>query len=400
MKRRTLQNLFLAISSLLISIVLSELGIRHLGSYDSNGNFSVFSKTLKPYHLPIKTTRGKANDYILASPNTHIMYDSYLGWAPRPNSSSSDSLYHYNSLGIRAEATSFEYSISPPDDTLRIVLIGDSLTHGDEVPFENTWGYYLENELKESNIKAQVINLGVGGYGMDQTFLHWEQLGHKFSPNLVIFGLQLENVKRNVNLIRPIYHPGTGLPFSKPRFILNDDELELINSPTISPEQVPDVIANIARWDLVEHEHFFKVEDYQTRIWLRSKLVSLALEVVLPNEFSYNLSEEPVILTQKIIQELERSVASNGGCLLLVHLPRRSDLTDLLYGNALVYSDLLTQIEQNYYLVDPQHELLEVARASSLDTLFVEVHYSEKGNEVIADAISKSIIETKSVMCP
>ncbi len=94
---------------------------------------------------------------------------------------------------------------------MRIAIFGDSFAFGAQVPFEHTWGYYLENNLKEAGLNAEVLNFGVGGYGIDQAFRRWEKEGKAFSPHVVLCGFQPENVKRNVNLIRPIYAPKAGI---------------------------------------------------------------------------------------------------------------------------------------------------------------------------------------------
>ena len=64
---------------------------------------------------------------------------------------------------------------------------------------------------------------GFSAYAMDQAFLRWKTLGRKYSPDIVLFGFQAENVNRNVNMLRAFYVAGTGIPFSKPRFILSNE---------------------------------------------------------------------------------------------------------------------------------------------------------------------------------
>ena len=54
--------------------------------------------------------------------------------------------------------------------------------------------------IRDSGKATEIINLGVSGYGMDQAFLRWQKLGKKFKPDLVIFGLQMENVRRKALL--------------------------------------------------------------------------------------------------------------------------------------------------------------------------------------------------------
>ncbi|NWG76198.1 MAG: SGNH/GDSL hydrolase family protein, partial [Rubrivivax sp.] len=198
-----------------------------MGHYDPDGNFLVGKKRLRPYHLPIAGIEKKINIY-LASTTSFIIYDPLLGWTHRPRSRSTNNLYFLNADGIRAAAPECFISKEPPPGTLRIALFGDSFTFGADVPFQETWGYYLQDEIEKSGVRAEVLNFGVGGYGMDQAYLRWKEVGCKFSPDIVIFGFHPENVKRNVNLIRSLYVPQTGIPFSKPRFVLEDGRLRLI----------------------------------------------------------------------------------------------------------------------------------------------------------------------------
>lgn len=396
MKRDVYINLLISICSLLVCAVVGELGIRYLGFYDPDGNFIIRSRMLKAYHPPAVTTKKKIDDYLSSSSKTVLLYDSLLGWTPRPNGKSKDGLYNYNSFGVRSAP--FEYPISPPQGVLRIAIFGDSFTHGDEVPFENTWGYYLKDNLNEANIDAEVINFGVGGYGMDQAFLRWKEHGHKFSPHIVIFGLQMVDVNRNVNIIRPLSNRWTNIPFSKPRFILTGEGLKLINVPTIPLKEIPNVLENIETWDLARYEYHFNSGDYQDHMWLRSKLISLALGLTSSDKVSeqsfYSLDEEPALLTLRIIQEFKKDVELNGGRFLIVYLPIKGDLTNLLNGEELAYSELLEKIEEDNNVIHPENEFLERVESSSLDIFFMKGgHYSSEGNKIIADRITKSIVE-------
>ena len=377
---------------------MAEVVVRSVGAYDQDGNFIIYGRVLKPYHLPVRTMQKKVDIYA-ASDHTRLMYDPNLGWTPRPNAR--DGLYRYNSQGIRINpAAPIEYSASPPPDTLRIVIIGDSYTHGDEVPFDHTWGYFLEKKLQAAGLKVEVINLAVGSYGLDQAFLRWDLLGRDLSPDIVILGLQLENVQRNVNLLKPLYQLNTGLPFSKPRYIVTDGELTLINVPTLPPEQIPAVLARPTAWPLIDHEYFYRTEDYQGHLWLNSRLVGLMMEVTSPVETQpifYDLTQEPANLTLKIITTFKNRAKDSGSDFLMVHIPIILDLIRLSFGQKLIYADLLAEIEADNVVVRPQEALLEEARASSLFSLFMPGgHYSARGNEIIAGTIAQHILTMKN----
>jgi hypothetical protein len=386
----------LTAGTILTCLLVAEMSVRYLGHTDLDGNFIIYGRALKSYHLPVKTMRQKAEVY-QTSTRTRIMYDPQLGWTNRPSNQSADGLYAYNALGARiAPAAPIEYTQSPLPDTLRIVIVGDSYTHGDEVSFENTWGYYLQQNLNEAGINAEVINLAVGAYGLDQAFLRWQNLGRNLSPDIVILGLQMENIQRNVNLIKPIYQPNTGLPFTKPRYILSDDGLALINTPAVPPEQIAGLLENITAWELAPHEYFFKPEDYQKQLWRQSKLVALTQEILWPVEtdpFFYDLNEEPARLTLSIIETFKSEGEANGSDFLIVHIPIVLDLINLSLNREPVYTDLLAAIEAENVVIHTQDALLKETGTSSLFSLFKPAgHYTAKGNEVIAEMIAKHIL--------
>lgn len=409
MKKTLLINLSISIGTLLICFIIGEIVVRYMGTYDVYGDFYFHEIKLKPYRLPIEATQEKTDQYLLlTSTNAStltVIYDDLLGWSPKPNSRSEDGFFSYNSYGIRSAPT--EYSISPSPNVLRIALFGDSYTHGDEVPFENTWGYYLENKLREAGIKAEVINFGVPGYGMDQAYLRWQKLGYKFSPDIVIFGLQMENTLRNTNIIRPLINNGTGYPFSKPRFILDEGKLRLLNNPAIPPQEIPQIMRDIEAWDLVRYEEFYTPEDFDDHIWFKSKLFAL-MEATLRerqyrwtqyfNKETWDLSKEPAQLTLNIIQNFKQSVEDQGGKFIIVRLPIRQDISTLLDGEDFQYKELLAEIDKDNDVIYPEYERLKYVfdlNLSSIDKLFTREaggHYSAFTNELVADVIAEFII--------
>jgi len=298
---------------------------------------------------------------------------------------------------------------------LRIALFGDSFTHGDNVVFENTWGYYLENNLKVNGINAEVLNLGVPGYGIDQAYLRWKQLGDKFSPDIVILGFFADDITRNVNLIRPLHNFKSDIPLSKPRFILEEDHLTLVNNPTPLPEKVPEIMAHLENWNLVKYEYFYTPKKFQTQIGFQSKLIALVLDAISRSgdvsqkagrwsHYYQHPQTEPFQLTLKIIGQFKSDVEANGGHFLVVNLPNYKDLAAHLGGERWVYSKLLEKVEHDAPLIRLEHQMLEEAKASSLHALFadrysatknavVAGHYSVRGNRVVANVITKFILD-------
>jgi len=88
------------------------------------------------------------------------IYDSSKGWISKPNLRSvkvyNNKVLNTNSKGLRGKR---EYSYDRDQSIVRIVLLGDSFTFGDEVSDNETYAYYLQNLLPH----VEVINMGMHG---------------------------------------------------------------------------------------------------------------------------------------------------------------------------------------------------------------------------------------------
>ncbi len=404
MKKRIFRNIFLFFFLLLVLLIVGETTIRIIGEYDFDGNFHFGKRTLRPYRLPLNTAQKNINQYLKEKNSARVVYDSLLGWTNASNHRSADGMYVYNSLGIRVPSSKIEFNYPKPTDTLRILLLGDSFTHGEEVGYENTWAAKLEVNLNKSGMPTQVINLGVGGYGMDQAFLRWKKLGKLFNPDVVIFGLQMENVRRNVNLMRSVYTPTANIVFSKPRYILDGDDLEIINMPTVPPEQVPGVLADFEKWELSSYEYFYNSADYQPSLFLKSKFISFIRESIDPDKSLilrhpygtrsgvYPLNEEPANITLEILESLKKDVNKNGADLLLVHLPHIWGLGYYRKYGTLPYLELLEKINADFELLDTKESFENNFEKYKNDDFYLWFHYSPLGNEIVADAIADYIL--------
>ena len=96
-----------------------------------------------------------------------------------------------NSHGLRDR----EYSLNKPPDTYRVLAIGDSITFGNKLPIEHTYPKYLESLFQDKGHDVEVLNFGVGGYNTLQEVIRLETLGLKFSPDHVIIGFCLNDIR-------------------------------------------------------------------------------------------------------------------------------------------------------------------------------------------------------------
>ncbi|MSU21504.1 MAG: SGNH/GDSL hydrolase family protein [Pedosphaera sp.] len=212
MKKSVCIKLAFVICSTLICLFMLEITLRILGRHDEDGNRWFRWTRLKPYHLPVKRVTRMVGEYEAAHSRAAIIYDAELGWSPQPR--------HDGNNTPSFMLVSINVDRGQPKDRLRIALVGGSYTADS---FESGWWRALENTLNAAGVKAEVLNFGVGGYSMDQSFLRWRKDVAAYHPHIVIFGFCRVYCDLNLNLLRMLKEPETGIPFMKPRFFVEGD---------------------------------------------------------------------------------------------------------------------------------------------------------------------------------
>jgi len=95
-----------------------------------------------------------------------------------------------NALGFRGP----EVAVPKPEGARRIVVLGDSITFGNDLDLEATYPRRLEALLAQAGRPAEVCNLGVTGYDTLQETLTLERIGLRLEPDLVVIGFCLNDV--------------------------------------------------------------------------------------------------------------------------------------------------------------------------------------------------------------
>ncbi len=142
-----------------------------------------------------------------ASFNQH---DDFLGWRLKPNLDLilwDNKRFQTNAAGIRGAR---DYALEADPGITRIAIIGDSFTMGEEVGESETFSYQLQQAWPQ----AEVINFGIGGYGIDQILLHMEEHVMPYKPDVVVLGFVRDDMRRSMWSFR--HH-------SKPILKLEDD---------------------------------------------------------------------------------------------------------------------------------------------------------------------------------
>ena len=374
---------------LIVPFVLAEAIARIASSTDAYGQVTLFGLPLPPVRPPLARLASLQEELARFGERVHIDYDADLGWSPRPGATSENGLYHINAQGIRVDDPSCSFTEYPSRP--RILLLGDSYTFGQKVGYADTWGAQLAALLPE----MEVVNLGVGGFGLGQALLRWRKLGHTLHPQQVLFGLQTENAYRSMNLIRLFYHRNSGIPYSKPRFVLGvDDRLQLVNVPTLPSDRLEAVLEDPHGWDLAPHEGFLPAPD-RSNAWVRSSsLLGYVWSVLRPNPQRARcaeIREQAMALGVRLVAQLAAEVESTGARFTVVHLPKKRTLKQLLKEGTFPERPLVDGVAAGHALIDTAPAFLENMREEGL-AAFRGGHYSRDGNEVAARVIASALL--------
>jgi hypothetical protein len=234
----------------------------------------------------LKGDKGKGVPFCM-----HI-YDPIRGWALKPNirdmiSCDETMTVSSNSKGIRGKV---EYAYKKPEGKIRILVFGDSFTFGQEVNDTETYAYYLQQILADT----EVINLGIMGYGHDQMLLYLKEEGVRYKPDIVILGYMTMDEIRNLLSFRD---------YAKPRLVLVGNKLKLTNVPVPTPQ-------SILRNDLFKPKIF--------------TLLSL-----LKRRKGATLVAEKRKITEAILAEIAKTINSVGAMPIFIYLPSRGEIEDL-----------------------------------------------------------------------
>jgi len=387
--KRILANILVGCLGLVFALLLLEIIIRIGGATGADGQFSFRGYPLEPYAINVERLHHIVDAYIENERKATIIYDENTGWALRPNSTRQAGSFTINAGGLRSRV---DYDQHPRHDTLRIAAFGDSFVAGTGVNDEQVWVKRLEVELKRLGMRVEALNFGVGGFGMDQAYLRWQKLGRAYNPDLVLFAFQPENLDRNVNVFRPLYYKRVEVPFSKPRFLLQDDKLALYNVPTLPTAELKQVYSSFASHPLAAYEAHYESHEFVSQWWAPSRLASFINALVQSHggaRLDYGTGSERGELGKAIVDAFAESVKSGGAEFFVVHLPQREHLQNLRDGKASPFSYLLNYINENYRFVDMVDHLgSQYTERKYWDATH---HYGPEINHLVARIVAEKI---------
>ncbi len=321
---------------------------------------------------------------------TYLAYDAALGWVVADRRQSANALYRSSRHGIRTREVG--EVIERQTGKVLVALVGDSFTFGEEVSYDETIGAHLERKLSD---RFQILNFGVPGYGIDQMYLRYIRDVVPWKPDIVIFSFISNDLERSIIVYPFIMFPEWDFPFSKPRFVQTSTGLELVNSPTVSPERIFSA-PHITELPFLDQDAAYRAFEWEQG-WLdRFDLIRLA-KAWIPRWSRLNAGPDDrsiVALNRAIIKEFVSRVRQQNGTALLVYLP--TSFLDQPSGESQpTLGRRLAETAGEPYL-DATRCLMDVPAPDR----FVRGgygHYSSLGNEAVATCLADRILNRQAV---
>lgn len=318
----------------------------------------------------------------------YSVFDAELGWCVRRAYQGADGRVTIDAEGRRTRRV---YADPLASGVRRWVAVGESFTFGEEVADDEAWTARVE--ALEPGL--ELWNYGCGGYGTDQALLRLSR-DVRAPVDGVLVGLMSENIGRNVNRYRPLWYPGAQ-PAPKPRYVLAEGGLELVPQPyRTRAEFVGAVRARSVQAALAEHEHW---DDGMPPGWLawsgcaRFIAARLAYRARTPARLWSDVEGEPRRTTLALLGAFP-GVARGLGTqrVVVVFFPTREDLRALLAGATPPWDSLPAALAPlGLEWVDTTPALLAEARARGLEGLYLESHFSARGNELVAGVVHAAL---------
>lgn len=331
-KGAVLKNVALAFTSLLLFLLLAE-GVLSMFGY---GNLIIY----KP--------------------------DQILFWKPVPVQERYTKIGHkpvlINSHGTRGR----EFNAEKPENTLRIISLGDSRTFGWGLSEDETYSGLLEGHIREylgDSGEVEVINAGVNGWSYSQLMLYLKEVALKYDPDIVIVG--------EANL---------WTQFS-----------ESSSEEFIKDMMVRVWLKNILRRSAVYH---YVVEVKLKRFYDKYKKNFIPVDPETDTNFEQEKADNPDAYFKSQIAGIVNMLTTHGIKGVLLFIPfDKEDLTLSKFNNTLLRMKRELSREMDVPFVDVSDAFLQ-----SRETLYFEgdaVHPNAEGNRILAYEIFEVLKKEK-----
>lgn len=344
-------------------------------------------------------------------------FDPELGWVRKPNTSHDET----GKFGkTNWTINQFCARTNPNFDNLEsnTSCYGDSFTFSRQVNDDETWVHYL-SEFTNSN----VINFGVGNYGVDQALLRLKREFPKHPTKIVIMGVVPETICRIVSVWKHYYEYGNTFGF-KPRFILKNNSLNLIENIIDGKdkfEKYQNYLEDINRYDFFYKNKFLKekisfpycitilknlrrnfgIINWVQKINQRKKnnfdctdiewnTMKIIMKINLDWRVKLFQDNETCELLKQILVEYANYGKKQNFKPVFIFLPQKDDIL-FIKKNFNFYHNFVNELKkiENLFCIDITKDMINI---KEIDRMFSDNneyggHYSKDGNQKVAELI-------------
>ena len=284
-------------------------------------------------------------------------------------------LYQTNGQGFRADR---EYTSFPDDKHLRVAALGDSFVFCDGERNEDAWPVVLENMSDQ----LEVLNFGVPGYGLGQSYLRYLKDVRQFHPDIVFINYANVGPRDSIDRQNIVVSNLRYANFYRVQFWVEDG---ILRSRAISPYDFFD--AEFRR------KHFFDEEQVLSANrmgWLKHAAFFNFAELVKERVLLSAITKKPQInyrdhqVEKMIISELIK-VAHKDGSQVIFYGVELSDMSKTIqelvrpYGSSVMFVNGRRAFEEQVALHNASNHVL----------LNSSAHYNAEGNSYYAKALFK-----------
>jgi lysophospholipase L1-like esterase len=130
-------------------------------------------------------------------PEDLFLPDEHLGYKYKPNFNGFFPRRPYDHIAIAINERGLRdrpHEYLKPAGVTRILGLGDSVTFGAGVSFEDIYLRRLETRFKRAHRSIEIINAGVNSYEFDQERNYFLIEGYRYQPDIVLIGLVLNDI--------------------------------------------------------------------------------------------------------------------------------------------------------------------------------------------------------------
>lgn len=305
----------------------------------------------------------------------HSKYDPEIGWVNIPNIFIQDLYgpgiyFQTNEQGFRNKQS---FNKLVPSGKTRIICSGDSFTLGYGVDNDHDW----PQVLSKIDTCIEIINMGQGGYGIDQAYLFFKNAIDTLEFNIHIFAFITNDIDR--------MQSKKFLGYGKPILKLENSDLKVENVPVPTSSFKHPWIRSVIK-------SVNQLRTMMTIILFKNKFKSMLTNNADVLNNSKNIDTENILY--EVFKNLKEINTNNNSQLILVYLPDEYNITHypkrwmkiIETASRDLEIPLINLIDKFRMLPQKETENFFI-HSGQIEFIAADGHLTNFGNKVVAEMI-------------